>query len=45
LIAPADAAAYHRAQIETFNAVGAERVTILTVTHTGEAVGPVLVLR
>lgn len=41
LLTPADAAAYHRAQIKTFAAAGADRVTMLTATHTGEAVGVV----
>lgn len=33
------AAAYHRAQIESFAAAGADRVTLLTATHTGESIG------
>ena len=33
------AAAYHRAQIESFADAGADRVTLLTCTHAGEAVG------
>jgi homocysteine S-methyltransferase len=42
LLEPDDAALYHRAQIESFVAAGADRVTMLTATHTGEAVGVVL---
>ena len=34
-----DAAAYHRAQIASFHAAGADRVTMLTATHVGEAAG------
>lgn len=34
--------AYHRAQVESFAQAGADRVTALTMTHTGEAVGVVL---
>src|SRR5688500_5272335 len=30
---------YHRAQIESFAAVGVDRVTMLTATHTGEPIG------
>ena len=30
---------YHRAQIESFVAAGADRVTMLTATHTGEPIG------
>ena len=41
LLKPDDAASYHRAQIESFVAGGADRVTMLTATHTGEAVGVV----
>lgn len=41
LMTPADAASYHRAQIESFVAAGADRVTMLTATHSGEAVGVV----
>lgn len=41
LMAPADAAAYHRPQIEAFAAAGVDRVTLLTATHTGEAIGVV----
>ena len=39
LLTPDVAAAYHRPQIESFAAAGADRVTLLTGTHTGEAVG------
>jgi homocysteine S-methyltransferase len=39
---PADeAAAYHRPQIDAFAAEGADRVTMLTATHAGEATGVV----
>lgn len=41
LLTPADAAAYHRAQIDSFAAAGADRVTLLTATHAGEATGVV----
>lgn len=41
LISPTEAQDYHRAQIESFAAAGADRVTILTATHTGEAIGVV----
>lgn len=41
LLAPADAAAYHRPQIDSFLAAGADRVTMLTATHAGEAGGVV----
>ena len=30
---------YHRAQIESFAGAGADRVTMLTATHTGEPIG------
>jgi S-methylmethionine-dependent homocysteine/selenocysteine methylase len=39
LLSPAEAASYHRAQIESFVAAGADRVTLLTATHAGEAIG------
>ena len=39
LLAPEVAEAYHRPQIESFVAAGADRVTLLTATHTGEAIG------
>jgi homocysteine S-methyltransferase len=39
LLTPDDAAAYHRPQIESFAAAGADRVTLLTGTHTGEPIG------
>jgi len=38
---PDDAESYHRAQIESFATAGADRVTMLTATHTGEAIGVV----
>lgn len=41
LLTPAAAAAYHRAQIESFVAARADRVTLLTATHAGEASGVV----
>lgn len=41
LLAPEDAEAYHRAQIDSFVAAGADRVTMLTATHAGEAIGVV----
>lgn len=41
LLAPDEAASYHRAQIESFKAAGADRVTMLTATHAGEAIGVV----
>jgi homocysteine S-methyltransferase len=41
LLAPADAAAYHRPQIDSFAAAGADRITMLTATHAGEAIGVV----
>ncbi len=41
LLTPDDAAAYHRPQIDSFVAAGADRVTMLTATHTGEAIGVV----
>ncbi len=37
-----EAAAYHQAQIESFARAGADRVTALTMTHAGEAIGVVL---
>jgi S-methylmethionine-dependent homocysteine/selenocysteine methylase len=39
---PEEARAYHRAQIDSFVAAGADRVTMLTATHAGEAAGVVL---
>lgn len=39
LLSPDFAAAYHRPQIESFAAAGADRVTLLTGTHTGEPIG------
>ena len=41
LITPEVAEAYHRTQIDSFVAAGADRVTIFTATHVGEAVGVV----
>ncbi len=41
LLTPDAGASYHRAQIESFAAAGADRVTMLTATHTGEAIGVV----
>lgn len=42
LLTANDAAAYHRAQIDSFVAAAADRVTMLTATHPGEAAGVVL---
>jgi homocysteine S-methyltransferase len=39
LLTPEIAAEYHRPQIESFAAAGADRVTLLTGTHTGEPIG------
>jgi homocysteine S-methyltransferase len=41
LLTPAVATAYHQAQIDSFAAAGADRVTMLTATHAGEAIGVV----
>lgn len=41
LLTPDDAATYHRAQVESFAVAHADRVTMLTATHTGEAIGVV----
>jgi len=41
LLTPDEAAAYHRAQFDSFAAAGADRVTMLTATHVGEAIGVV----
>lgn len=41
LLAPEEAARYHRQQIDSFVAAGADRVTLLTATHAGEAIGVV----
>jgi homocysteine S-methyltransferase len=41
LLSPDDAERYHRPQIDSFVAAGADRVTILTATHAGEAIGVV----
>lgn len=40
-LTPGEAAAYHRAQIESFAGAGVDRVTMLTATHSGEAIGVV----
>ncbi|HUS61973.1 MAG TPA: homocysteine S-methyltransferase family protein [Acidimicrobiales bacterium] len=39
LLTPAEAEAYHRPQINAFAAARADRVTMLTATHPGEAIG------
>lgn len=41
LLVPEVAEAYHRPQVDSFVAAGADRVTMLTATHTGEAIGVV----
>ncbi len=41
LLSPDAAEAYHRPQIESFVAAGADRVTMLTATHAGEPIGVV----
>ena len=41
LLSPEVAASYHRPQVESFAAAGADRVTMLTATHAGEAIGVV----
>jgi homocysteine S-methyltransferase len=41
LLSVDEAASYHRPQIESFVAAGADRVTMLTATHAGEAAGVV----
>lgn len=45
LLTPQDAARYHRAQIGSFVAAGADRVTMFTATHVGEATGVVQAAR
>jgi S-methylmethionine-dependent homocysteine/selenocysteine methylase len=40
-LAPEEAESYHQGQIQSFVAAGADRVTMLTATHTGEAIGVV----
>lgn len=45
LLTPQDAARYHRAQIGSFMAAGADRVTMFTATHVGEATGVVQAAR
>lgn len=39
LLSPEAAESYHRTQIDSFVAAGADRVTMFTATHTGEAIG------
>lgn len=41
LLSPEEAEAYHRPQIESFAAAGADRITLVTATHAGEAIGVV----
>lgn len=41
LLSPDEAAGYHLPQIESFVAAGADRVTLVTATHAGEAIGVV----
>ncbi len=41
LLTPGVAERYHRPQIDSFVAAGADHVTMLTATHTGEAIGVV----
>jgi len=41
LLAPEVAESYHSPQIDSFVAAGADRVTMLTATHAGEAIGVV----
>lgn len=41
LLSPDDAESYHRPQIESFAAAGADRATMVTATHPGEATGVV----
>ena len=43
LLTPEVADAYHRPQVDAFVAAGADRVTFLTATHVGEAIGVVRV--
>ena len=43
LLTPEVAEAYHRAQIDSLVAAGADRVTFFTATHIGEAIGVVRV--
>lgn len=40
-LSPKVAASYHRPQVDSFAAAGADRVTMLTATHAGEAIGVV----
>lgn len=44
-LTPQEAARYHEAQIASFVAAGADRVTMLTATHAGEATGVVQAAR
>jgi S-methylmethionine-dependent homocysteine/selenocysteine methylase len=39
LLDPAVAEAYHQTQVDSFAAAGADRVSMLTATHAGEAIG------
>lgn len=39
LLEPEAAATYHRPQIDSFVSAGADQVSLLTATHTGEAIG------
>jgi homocysteine S-methyltransferase len=41
LVTPEAGASYHQPQIESFVGAGADRVSLLTATHTGEAIGVV----
>ena len=41
LMTPEDAESYHHGQIDSFVGAGADRVTMLTATHAGEAIGVV----
>lgn len=41
LLTPDEAASYHRAQIDSFAGAAVDRVTMLTATHAGEAIGVV----
>ncbi len=41
LLTPDETASYHRAQIHSFAAARVDRITMLTVTHAGEAIGVV----
>ncbi len=39
LMSPDEAEDYHQAQVESFALAGADRITMLTATHVGEAIG------